>query len=49
MVLLGLAFSLAYGPLTMAAVEDVDEHEHGLAAACCTPRSSSASPSACQR
>lgn len=31
MVLLGLAFSLAYGPLTMAAVEDVDEHEHGLA------------------
>ncbi|GAA3130566.1 MFS transporter [Streptosporangium carneum] len=31
MVLLGLAFSLAYGPLTMAAVEGVDEHEHGLA------------------
>nr|BFE81187.1 MFS transporter [Planobispora longispora] len=31
MVLLGLAFSLAYGPLTMAATEGVAEHEHGLA------------------
>jgi MFS family permease len=31
MILLGLAFSLAYGPLTMAAVDGVDEHEHGLA------------------
>ncbi|WP_248961704.1 MFS transporter [Sphaerisporangium perillae] len=31
MVLLGLAFSLAYGPLTMAAVEGVDEREHGVA------------------
>lgn len=31
MLLLGLAFSLAYGPLTMAAVEGVDEPEHGLA------------------
>lgn len=31
MVLLGLAFSLAYGPLTMAATEGVDEGEHGLA------------------
>ncbi|MDR8408747.1 MFS transporter [Nonomuraea sp. 3-1Str] len=31
MLLLGLSFSLAYGPLTMAATEGVDEHEHGLA------------------
>ncbi|MFG3706359.1 MFS transporter [Micromonospora sp. NPDC047670] len=31
MLLLGLAFSLAYGPLTMAATEGVDEREHGLA------------------
>lgn len=31
MVLLGLAFSLAYGPLTMASAEGVDEEEHGLA------------------
>ncbi|GAA3514470.1 MFS transporter [Streptosporangium album] len=31
MLLLGLAFSLAYGPLTMAATDGVDEHEHGLA------------------
>jgi MFS family permease len=31
LVLLGLAFSLAYGPLTMAATDGVGEHEHGLA------------------
>ncbi|MGW5156920.1 MFS transporter [Nonomuraea wenchangensis] len=31
MLLLGVAFSLAYGPLTMAATEGVEEHEHGLA------------------
>ncbi|MER6951799.1 MFS transporter [Nonomuraea sp. NPDC000554] len=31
MLLLGLAFSLAYGPLTMAATEGVAEHEQGLA------------------
>ncbi|KXK62122.1 MFS transporter [Micromonospora rosaria] len=31
MVLLGLAFGLVYGPLTMAGVEGVDEREHGLA------------------
>ncbi|SEG73392.1 Major Facilitator Superfamily protein [Thermomonospora echinospora] len=31
LVLLGLAFTLAYGPLTMAAVEGVAEREHGLA------------------
>ncbi|WP_336205392.1 MFS transporter [Nonomuraea sp. LPB2021202275-12-8] len=31
MLLLGLAFSLAYGPLTMAATDGVAEHEHGLA------------------
>ncbi|WP_424531624.1 MFS transporter [Sphaerisporangium viridialbum] len=31
MLLLGLAFSLAYGPLTMAATDGIDEHEHGLA------------------
>ncbi|WP_250563204.1 MFS transporter [Sphaerisporangium fuscum] len=31
MLLLGLAFSLAYGPLTMAATDGVDEAEHGLA------------------
>ncbi|GII05100.1 MFS transporter [Planobispora takensis] len=31
MALLGLAFSLAYGPLTMAATDGVAEHEHGLA------------------
>jgi Na+/melibiose symporter-like transporter len=31
MVVLGLAFSLAYGPLTMAATEGVDDREHGLA------------------
>jgi MFS family permease len=31
MLLLGLAFSLAYGPLTMAATEGVEEHRHGLA------------------
>ncbi len=31
LLLLGLAFSLAYGPLTMAATEGVDEDEHGLA------------------
>ncbi|NDU74298.1 MFS transporter [Actinomadura sp. DSM 109109] len=29
--LLGLAFALAYGPLTMAATDGVDEAEHGLA------------------
>ena len=32
LVLLGVGFALAYGPLTMAATEDVDESEHGLAA-----------------
>ncbi|MFK3982933.1 MFS transporter [Micromonospora sp. NPDC050397] len=31
LVLLGLAFSLAYGPLTLAATDGVDEPEHGLA------------------
>ncbi|GIH00991.1 MFS transporter [Plantactinospora mayteni] len=31
MLLLGLAFSLAYGPLTMAATDGIDEQEHGLA------------------
>ncbi|MFG1964681.1 MFS transporter [Nonomuraea sp. NPDC049028] len=31
MLLLGLAFSLAYGPLTMAATDGIEEHEHGLA------------------
>jgi MFS family permease len=31
MLLLGLAFSLAYGPLTMAATDGIDEREHGLA------------------
>ncbi|GAA4625391.1 MFS transporter [Actinoallomurus vinaceus] len=31
MVLLGLAFSLTYGPLTMAGTEGVEEHEQGLA------------------
>ncbi|HEX2315055.1 MAG TPA: MFS transporter [Thermomonospora sp.] len=31
MIILGLAFSLSYGPLTMAAVEGVEEQEHGLA------------------
>ncbi|GAA0985003.1 MFS transporter [Acrocarpospora macrocephala] len=31
MILLGLAFSLAYGPLTMAATDGIDEDEHGLA------------------
>ncbi|WP_207935876.1 MFS transporter [Actinomadura sp. KC216] len=29
--LLGVAFALAYGPLTMAATDGVDESEHGLA------------------
>lgn len=32
LVLLGAGFALAYGPLTMAATDDVDESEHGLAA-----------------
>jgi MFS family permease len=31
MLLIGLAFSLAFGPLTMAATEGVDEAEQGLA------------------
>lgn len=31
LILLGLAFSLAYGPLTIAATDDVDEAEQGLA------------------
>lgn len=31
MLLLGLAFSLTYAPLTMAAAEGVEEEEHGLA------------------
>jgi hypothetical protein len=31
MLLLGVAFSLAYGPLTMAATDGIAEHEHGLA------------------
>ncbi|WP_021592156.1 MFS transporter [Actinomadura welshii] len=31
LILLGLAFSLAYGPLTMAATDGVAEDEHGLA------------------
>ncbi|XVQ83788.1 MFS transporter [Microbispora siamensis] len=31
LLLLGLSFSLAYGPLTMAATEGVEEDEHGLA------------------
>lgn len=31
LVLLGLAFTLGYGPLTMAATEGVDESEQGLA------------------
>jgi MFS family permease len=31
MLLLGLAFSLSYGPLTMAATDGIDEREHGLA------------------
>lgn len=32
LVLLGCGFALAYGPLTMAATDDVDADEHGLAA-----------------
>ncbi|MEU7282670.1 MFS transporter [Streptomyces sp. NPDC045431] len=31
LIVLGLAFSLAYGPLTIAATEGVDEEEQGLA------------------
>ncbi|WP_327103829.1 MFS transporter [Nonomuraea glycinis] len=31
MLLLGVAFSLAYGPLTMAATDGIAEHEQGLA------------------
>ncbi|MGW1996178.1 MFS transporter [Embleya sp. NPDC001921] len=31
MLLLGLAFSLAYGPLTIAATDGIEEHEQGLA------------------
>ncbi|WP_211247431.1 MFS transporter [Cryptosporangium arvum] len=31
LLLLGLAFALSYGPLTMAATDGVDEPEHGLA------------------
>jgi MFS family permease len=31
MLLLGLAFSLAYGPLTMAGTDGIEEREHGLA------------------
>ncbi|GLZ07272.1 MFS transporter [Actinomadura sp. NBRC 104412] len=31
MVLIGLAFALAYGPITIAATEDIDEREQGLA------------------
>ncbi|WP_406315478.1 MFS transporter [Streptosporangium sp. NBC_01639] len=31
LLLLGLAFALVYGPLTMAATEGVEEQEHGLA------------------
>lgn len=31
LILLGLGFSLAYGPLTIAATDDVDESEQGLA------------------
>lgn len=31
LVVLGLAFTLAYGPLTMAATDGIDEREHGLA------------------
>lgn len=31
LLLLGLAFALAYGPLTMAVTEGVEEDEHGLA------------------
>ncbi|MFI6284424.1 MFS transporter [Streptomyces sp. NPDC051018] len=31
MLLIGLAFALAFGPLFIAAVEDVAPHEHGLA------------------
>lgn len=31
MLLLGLAFALSYGPLTMAATDGVNEQEHGLA------------------
>jgi MFS family permease len=32
LILLGTGFALAYGPLTMAATDDVDDDEHGLAA-----------------
>ncbi|GIJ56475.1 MFS transporter [Virgisporangium aurantiacum] len=32
LVLLGFGFALAYGPLTMAASDDIDPDEHGLAA-----------------
>jgi len=32
LLLIGIAFALAYGPLTLAATEGVDENEHGLAA-----------------
>lgn len=31
LVLVGIAFTLAYGPVTLAATEGVDEAEHGLA------------------
>ncbi|HKY66778.1 MAG TPA: MFS transporter, partial [Acidimicrobiales bacterium] len=31
LVLMGLAFAAAYGPLTIAATDDVAEHEQGLA------------------
>lgn len=31
LILIGIAFTLAYGPLTLAAADGVDEEEHGLA------------------
>ena len=31
LLVLGVAFALAYGPLTIAATDGVDEHEQGLA------------------
>ncbi|MFB7722529.1 MULTISPECIES: MFS transporter [unclassified Nocardia] len=31
LLLLGVAFSLVYGPLTIAATDDIEEEEHGLA------------------
>ncbi|GAA3684438.1 hypothetical protein GCM10022224_056380 [Nonomuraea antimicrobica] len=47
-IIISLAFALAYGPPTIVATQGVAEHEQGWPEGCCTPPSHSGSPPASQ-